>query len=111
MKKLLVSALIFASLASGHVNAEGKMVDVSDLKLNQNSGGVYEIDGIGKNISGKRLANIFVHFNLLKDGVVIGEAISGANNIESDQKFTISAPFVSDKFKPDSFKVTQINAH
>ncbi|WP_324029808.1 FxLYD domain-containing protein [Pantoea sp. JZ2] len=111
MKKLLVSALFFASLAAGHVNAEGNKVDVSDLKLNQTSGGVYEIDGIGKNVSGKNLANIFVHFNLLKDGVVIGEAISGANNIEPNQKFTITAPFVSAKFKPDDFKVTQIDAH
>ncbi|WP_226375677.1 FxLYD domain-containing protein [Pantoea stewartii] len=111
MKKVVVAALLLASMATCEAIAEGNKVAVSDLKLSQTSGGVYEIDGIGKNVSGKNLANIFVHFNLLKDGVVIGEAISGAKNIEPGQKFTISAPFYSAKFKPNDFKVTEINAH
>ncbi|MBK0123645.1 hypothetical protein IAE30_07805 [Pantoea sp. S61] len=64
---------------------------------------------MGQNTSGKTLGNIIFKFNLLKNDVVIGQAVDMASNIEPGQKFTINANYNSIQ-QPDSFKLTEVLA-
>ena len=46
---------------------------------------------------------------MLKDGVVIGQTIDAASNLEPGQKWKIQAFINTFNDKPDSFKVTEVN--
>lgn len=111
MNKLIASTLLMTSLTVMQVNAAEQNVALSELLMQPSENGIGNIEGIGQNVSGKKLKMIFVSFNLIKDGVVIGNAIASANNIEPNQKFTISSPYNSFKLKPDTFKVSDVTAH
>ncbi|MDT3518165.1 FxLYD domain-containing protein [Escherichia coli] len=52
--------------------------------------------------------NAYVKFNLLKDGVVIGQTIDTASNLEPGQKWKIQAFINTFNGSPDSFKVTEV---
>ncbi|MFY7114751.1 MULTISPECIES: FxLYD domain-containing protein [Enterobacterales] len=112
MKRKL-SAICFAAAfitSSAALAATSNKVAVSDLHFQKTQNGLQNIQGLGQNTSGKTLGNIIVKFNLLKNDVVIGQAVDMASNIEPGQKFTINAIYNSIQLQPDSFKLTEVLA-
>ncbi|MCW0352345.1 FxLYD domain-containing protein [Pantoea ananatis] len=112
MKKLLsgicLATAFMASAAA--MAATSNKVTVSGLHFQKTQNGLQEIEGMGQNTSGKTLGNVIIKFNLLKNDVVIGQAVDMASNIEPGQKFTINAIYNSIQLKPDSFKLTEVMA-
>ena len=80
----------------------------TNLHVENTPSGTKAIVGYAENKSNSVVKNAYVKFNLLKDGVVIGQTIDTASNLEPGQKWKIQAFINTFNGSPDSFKVTEV---
>lgn len=110
MKKILPAICLAVAFmtSTAATAATSNKVTVSGLHFQKTQNGLHIIEGLGQNTSGKTLGNIILKFNLLKNDVVIGQAVGMASNIEPGQKFAINAMYNSIQLQPDSFTLTEV---
>ena len=108
LKNIILSTVL--SIASCHALAvDNSQIALSNLHMENTPNGMSAIVGCAENTSNSVVKNAYVKFNLLKDGVVIGQTIDAASNLEPGQKWKIQAFINTFNDKPDSFKVTEVN--
>ena len=108
LKNIILSIVL--SIASCHALAAGNsQIALSHLHMENTPNGMSAIVGYAENKSNSVVKNAYVKFNLLKDGVVIGQTIDTESNLEPGQKWKIQAFINTFNDKPDSFKVTEVN--
>ncbi|EFE4913809.1 TPA: hypothetical protein OMI58_004943 [Escherichia coli] len=108
LKNIILSTVL--SIACCHALAAGNSrIALSNLHMENTPNGMSAIVGYAENKSNSVVKNAYVKFNLLKDGVVIGQTIDTASNLEPGQKWKIQAFINTFNDKPDSFKVTEVN--
>ncbi|MDM3052559.1 FxLYD domain-containing protein [Citrobacter sp. CK183] len=109
MNTVLKATLITALITGPVLAADGAgKVELSDLHFATTGNGLQQLEGTGTNVSNKPVKSVFVKFNLLQNGAVVGNTIAMAENLEPGQQWKIQAPFNSLSIKPDSFKVTEL---
>ena len=107
LKNIILSTVL--SIASCHALAVGNsQIALSNLHVENTPSGTKAIVGYAENKSNSVVKNAYVKFNLLKDGVVIGQTIDTASNLEPGQKWKIQAFINTFNGSPDSFKVTEV---
>ncbi|MFO7444207.1 FxLYD domain-containing protein [Escherichia coli] len=107
LKNIILSTVL--SIASCHALAVGNsQIALSNLHVENTPSGTKAIVGYAENKSNSVVKNAYIKFNLLKDGVVIGQTIDTASNLEPGQKWKIQAFINTFNGSPDSFKVTEV---
>lgn len=108
LKNIILSTVL--SIACCHALAAGNsQIALSNLHMENPPNGMSAIVGYAENTSNSVIKNAYVKFNLLKDGVVIGQTIDTASGLEPGQKWKIQAFINTFNDKPDTFKVTEVN--
>ncbi|WP_440030435.1 FxLYD domain-containing protein [Chromobacterium amazonense] len=100
MKKLF--SVFVALLFSVSVYAQNAGVTVVDTSAQQEPGPITTISGVAKNDSGKKIAAVFIKFNVMDgSGNVIGNAIANLSDFEpgTTWKFAAKYPGVFVRYK------------
>lgn len=112
MKKIFVM-MAGVLLIAGQAVAAGSNnnLDIQNVEF-ASRGGITWISGEATNTAPRTLKSPYIKFNLLKQGNVVGSTITTNNpdTLESGQKWLFEAPVNSAGLKPDTFKITEINA-
>ncbi|EIX9082171.1 FxLYD domain-containing protein [Serratia rubidaea] len=100
----IVCAAFSGSVLAGNIS---KDVEISDLTIANTVNGMKAIAGTGTNKTDHELNTVVFRFNLLQNGVIIGETGGVAHNVAPGQSWKITSPYDTN-LKPDSFQVTEV---
>ncbi len=111
-RKIGLLAVLCATLSGTALAANiSKDVELTNLSFSVTPSGMKNITGTGTNKTDHEIKAVFVKFNLLQNGQIIGQTVDMANNVKPGESWKLSAPYNSIDLKPDSFRVTEVSAH
>ncbi|KAB1583004.1 FxLYD domain-containing protein [Serratia marcescens] len=103
----IICAAFSGSVLAGNIS---KDVEISDLTIASTASGVKAITGTGTNKTDHELNVVIIKFNLLQNGVIVGETGGVTNHVAPGQSWRISSAYDTN-LKPDSFQVTEVSVY
>ncbi|WP_024557547.1 FxLYD domain-containing protein [Franconibacter pulveris 1160] len=110
MKPLLILILLALTFSWGVARAGDKRISISDLHFVKTVKGHMRIEGLVKNLTNHPLRQVYVAFNLLKNGMVVGYSTDIVFNLQPKQEWLINTRCHTRIVKPDHFRLAELSA-
>ncbi|AHB70529.1 hypothetical protein P262_03035 [Cronobacter malonaticus] len=85
-------------------------VALTDVHFVKTEADKLRLDGMVKNLTDRSLRQVYVAFNLLRNGMVVGYTTAITFNLAPDDTWHFEAPCPTRIFKPDHFRLAELSA-
>ncbi|WP_049291688.1 FxLYD domain-containing protein [Franconibacter helveticus] len=109
MKYLLMLTLFVLLFNFRAAQAAESKIDITDLHFVKSVEGQLYIEGLVKNLTAHPLRQVYVAFNLLKNGMVVGYSTDIVFDLQPRQAWQIHTRCRTRIFKPDHFRLAELS--
>ncbi|ALB62682.1 hypothetical protein AFK62_09285 [Cronobacter condimenti 1330] len=118
MKKMLILCALVCSLLMPTAQADVAPVAIAglhsvaltDVHFVKSEAGKLRIEGMVKNLTDHSFRQVYVAFNLLRNGMVVGYTTAITFHLAPDETWLFQAPCRTRVFKPDHFRLAELSA-
>lgn len=110
MKSLLTLFALACALFIQCARADIAPVALTDVHFVTTEAGKLRLEGMVKNLTNRSLRQVYVAFNLLRNGMVVGYTTAITFNLAPDDTWHFEAPCRTRIFKPDHFRLAELSA-
>ncbi|ALX78750.1 FxLYD domain-containing protein [Cronobacter malonaticus] len=110
MKRLFTMFVLACTLFMQCARADIAPVALTDVHFVKTEADKLRLDGMVKNLTDRSLRQVYVAFNLLRNGMVVGYTTAITFNLAPDDTWHFEAPCPTRIFKPDHFRLAELSA-
>ncbi len=110
MKRLFTMFVLACTLLMQCARADIAPVALTDVHFVKTEADKLRLDGMVKNLTDRSLRQVYVAFNLLRNGMVVGYTTAITFNLAPDDTWHFEAPCPTRIFKPDHFRLAELSA-
>ncbi|ELY3985278.1 hypothetical protein SMY34_003385 [Cronobacter muytjensii] len=110
MKRLFTLFALACALFIQAAHADIVPVSLSDVHFVRTEAGKLQLEGIVKNLTHHSLRQVYVAFNLLRNGMVVSYTTAITFNLAPDDTWLFQAPCRTRVFRPDHFRLAELSA-
>ncbi|EOI5775509.1 FxLYD domain-containing protein [Cronobacter malonaticus] len=110
MKRLFTMFVLACTLFMQCARADIAPVALTGVHLVKTEAGKLRLEGMVKNLTDRSLRQVYVAFNLLRNGMVVGYTTAITFNLAPDDTWHFEAPCRTRIFKPDHFRLDELSA-
>ncbi|ELY4817302.1 hypothetical protein SM094_001954 [Cronobacter malonaticus] len=110
MKRLFTMFVLACTLFMQCARADIAPVALTDVHFVKTEAGKLRLEGMVKNLTDRSLRQVYVAFNLLRNGMVVGYTTAITFNLAPDDTWHFEAPCPTRIFKPDHFRLAELSA-
>ncbi|EGT4382970.1 hypothetical protein SMZ82_002909 [Cronobacter malonaticus] len=110
MKRLFTMFVLACTLFMQCARADIAPVALTDVHFVKTEAGKLRLEGMVKNLTNRSLRQVYVAFNLLRNGMVVGYTTAITFNLAPDDTWYFEAPCRTRIFKPDHFRLDELSA-